>query len=225
VSRCRAGLHPRRPIPATTVAYAALFLALGGSAYAGVAAIGSNDIKSNAIPSRHIKDGQVMSADIAQNAITSGKIANNAVTEADVNEQTLAEVPSAAHLDGLSSSAFFPAANVIKVDTTLAAGGQSTPLNVQDLKLHVSCLGSSSHSELDVTADATGVNGKIYWSDMTSDNGGPSSVTNSGSQSAFGILILFPQTETTSNTSGTVVYRDDSQTITSRSGPRSPIST
>lgn len=91
-------LRPRRPSHGTVVAYAALFVALGGSAYAA-ATIGSSDIKPNAILSKHIKDGQVKSADVAKNAIGSAQIVNNSVTGADINEQTLGRVPSAAHAD------------------------------------------------------------------------------------------------------------------------------
>jgi hypothetical protein len=45
------------------VGYVALFVALGGSAYA-TATIGANNIKNDAVRSRHIKDGAVKAADI-----------------------------------------------------------------------------------------------------------------------------------------------------------------
>ena len=54
--------HPRLPRHSTVVAYIALFVAIGGSAYAA-ATIGSNDIESNAIKSRHIAPGQVKKGD------------------------------------------------------------------------------------------------------------------------------------------------------------------
>ena len=48
---------------------AAIFIALGGSAYAA-ATIGSKDIQDNAVKSKHIKDGQVKDADIDPAALT-----------------------------------------------------------------------------------------------------------------------------------------------------------
>ena len=46
----------------------ALFIALGGSAYA-VATIGKGDIKENAVRSKHVKDGQIKPADLNADAL------------------------------------------------------------------------------------------------------------------------------------------------------------
>jgi hypothetical protein len=61
----------RAPSPATAIALVALFVALGGAAYA----IGTNDVKS-----RHIARGAVKGTDIAKNAVKTAKIRNDAVT-------------------------------------------------------------------------------------------------------------------------------------------------
>jgi hypothetical protein len=61
----------------------ALAVAMGGTGYAAVK-IGGNQIKSNAITSKKIKD--------------------NSVTGADVNESTLAKVPSAATADSATTA-------------------------------------------------------------------------------------------------------------------------
>jgi len=58
------------------VAGVALFVALGGGAYAGVAL---NQVKSG-----NIKNGEVKAVDLANNAVTSVKIKNGAVTLADI---------------------------------------------------------------------------------------------------------------------------------------------
>ena len=58
----------RAPGHATVVAYLALFIALGGTAYA-----------VNTVRSEDIVDGQVRNADLAKGAVTSSKIARGAV--------------------------------------------------------------------------------------------------------------------------------------------------
>lgn len=74
----------KRPSPALVISIVALFVALGGSAYAATK-IGTKDIKANAITTGKIK----------KNAITTAKIKKDAVTGAKVNEGTLGTVPSA----------------------------------------------------------------------------------------------------------------------------------
>lgn len=60
-------MKARIPHHSTLAAYAALFIALGGSAYAA-AKIGADDIKDNAVRSNHIKGKQVKASDVAQGA-------------------------------------------------------------------------------------------------------------------------------------------------------------
>lgn len=73
-----------RPSPALVISIIALFVALGGSAYAA-SKIGTKNIKSNAITAAKIK----------KNAVTSAKIKKDAVTGAKINEATLGAVPTA----------------------------------------------------------------------------------------------------------------------------------
>lgn len=55
-----------RHIRGNVVGYIALFVALGGTAWAlGANSVGSRQIKGDAVRSRHIKDGQVKMADLA----------------------------------------------------------------------------------------------------------------------------------------------------------------
>jgi hypothetical protein len=74
----RPGLRPR-PTYANVTATLALFVALGGGAYA-----------ATALPS-----GSVGSKQLRNNAVVAAKIKNNAVAGADINERSLAKVPSA----------------------------------------------------------------------------------------------------------------------------------
>jgi hypothetical protein len=64
----------------------ALFVALGGSAYAAKK-IGTKEIKANAITTGKIK----------KNAVTTSKIKKEAVTGAKIKESTLGAVPNATH--------------------------------------------------------------------------------------------------------------------------------
>jgi hypothetical protein len=84
------------------VGYLALFVALGGSAYAA-ASIGSSDIKDDAVLSRHIKDGAVQRADIGARSVGGGKVIDDSLTGKDVDEAKLGRVPEAAHAESADS--------------------------------------------------------------------------------------------------------------------------
>ncbi len=71
-----------RPSPAMVVACIALFVALGGGAYA---LNGSNTVQSDDLG----PGAQVKAADVADNAVNGANIADNSVTGRDVNESTL----------------------------------------------------------------------------------------------------------------------------------------
>ena len=77
----------RRPSPAMAVAFVALLAALSGSAIAlpGKNKVDGGDIKKNAVTGKKIK----------KNAVTGAKIKNNTVKGDDVDESSLATVPSA----------------------------------------------------------------------------------------------------------------------------------
>lgn len=73
--------------PALVISVIALFVALGGGAYAalGKNSVGSKQLKKNAVVTKKIKN----------NAVTRQKIKNNAVNGAKVDEASLGTVPSA----------------------------------------------------------------------------------------------------------------------------------
>ncbi|MFL5823523.1 MAG: hypothetical protein ACJ764_08795, partial [Solirubrobacteraceae bacterium] len=63
------------------VACLALFVALGGSAYAvAVNSVGTKQLKDKAVTTRKLADSAVTTGKLANNAVTTGKLANNAVT-------------------------------------------------------------------------------------------------------------------------------------------------
>jgi hypothetical protein len=87
---------------ANVVATIALFLALGGGAYALT-------LPKNSVKSKHIKDGQVKTNDLGDGQVTSADAQDNGLTGTDILESSLGQVPSAANadqLDGLDSASF-----------------------------------------------------------------------------------------------------------------------
>jgi len=76
-------LKRHTPSPSMIVALVALFIALGGAAYAGVT------LSNNSVRSNHIVNGQVKTADLASGAVTNAKLRNNAVNSAKVRNGSL----------------------------------------------------------------------------------------------------------------------------------------
>jgi hypothetical protein len=108
---------------ANVMATVAVFIALGGSAWAVAAnSIGSKELKRNAVGKKHVKKNAVGTKELRANAVGSAIIRDNAVrppkipdgslTGAKILESSLGQVPSAATaanaalLDGLDSTAF-----------------------------------------------------------------------------------------------------------------------
>lgn len=83
----------KRPSPALVISLLALFVALGGSAYAAKK-IGTKEIKNNAITPAKIMKG----------AVTTPKIKDNAITGAKIAEASLGSVPNAQHATTAASA-------------------------------------------------------------------------------------------------------------------------
>jgi hypothetical protein len=96
-------MHHLRPRlnHATVVAYLALFVALGGSAFAVSSlpskSVGTKQLKSGAVTSPKIKNGAVRAAKLANGAVTAAKVKNDSQTGAQIDESTLGTVPDAIH--------------------------------------------------------------------------------------------------------------------------------
>jgi hypothetical protein len=108
---------------ANVMATAAMFVALGGTAWAiGANSVGSKELKRNAVGTKHVKENAVGTKELRANAVGSRiirdnavrprKIPDNSLTGAKIVESSLGQVPSAdtaanaALLDGLDSTAF-----------------------------------------------------------------------------------------------------------------------
>ncbi len=81
------GFFDRHFTSAHAIALLALFVAVGGTAYAATA-IGTKQIKNNAVTTAKIKNNAVTTAKIKNNAVTSAKIASRSVTPAKMSEYT-----------------------------------------------------------------------------------------------------------------------------------------
>jgi hypothetical protein len=78
-----------RPSHATVVAYLALFVALGGSAYA------VGNLGKNTVGSKQLKKNAVTTAKVKKEAITAAKVKKGTLTGTQINSSTLGTVPTA----------------------------------------------------------------------------------------------------------------------------------
>lgn len=113
------------PSPPMAVALLALFVALTGSAYAGVRlsknSVTSSAIRKNAVTSSKIKKSAVTNAKIKKGAVTASKVKTDSLTGTQINESTLAGV-NAATLGGQAPSAFFPSSSLVHFNVAMNRG-------------------------------------------------------------------------------------------------------
>jgi len=95
----------------------ALFAALGGSAYAALAA--------NSVGTKQLKRGAVRTADIRNGAVSTPKLKNGAVTGAKINLGTLGTVPSANTATTANEANAVDGQSVTKIFTTLEENSPS----------------------------------------------------------------------------------------------------
>jgi hypothetical protein len=88
-----------RPSPAMAVACLALFVAIGGGAYAATR-ISTEDIKKEAVTGPKIAKRTIKSSRIANDTIKGKKLRDNTVEGTKINESTLGIVPNADRVDG-----------------------------------------------------------------------------------------------------------------------------
>jgi hypothetical protein len=110
----RPGLRPR-PTYASITATLALFVALGGGAYAATA------LPANSVGSRQLKKHAVANSKIQDHSITGTKLRANSLTGADVNESSLGKVPAATLADHSAASAALDKATYKTATGTAAA--------------------------------------------------------------------------------------------------------
>jgi hypothetical protein len=150
---------------ANVMATVAVFMALGGGAYAAKVAknsVGASQIKKNAVAASELKSNAVGASEVAANAIGSAEVIDGSLLGADISEQTLGQVPSADSLDGLDSSAFQPAgADGLGRGTggTVASGAEPVLFALAQGTLVLDCGGTATSI---VYTNDSGATSRIY---------------------------------------------------------------
>lgn len=112
----------------TVIAYLALFVALGGSAYA------VTQLPKNSVGTKQLKANAVTGAKLKNGAVTGAKIAGNTVTGANVDESTLGRVPSAGSAESAATAGHANSAtNAGHANTATNAGHAATAGNASTL--------------------------------------------------------------------------------------------
>jgi hypothetical protein len=121
-----AKLRPRSAYDA--VALVALFVALGGGAYATTAlpknSVGTKQLEKNAVISSKIRDGGVGRADIARGAVNDSKAGPDSLTGRSIKESTLGQVPTAATASNATNAD--NATHATSADSATSAGDATT---------------------------------------------------------------------------------------------------
>jgi hypothetical protein len=112
----RPGLRPR-PTYANVTATLALFVALGGGAYA------AGSLPANSVGTKQLRRNIIGAANIKNKSITGAKVVDKSLTGANINESTLGKVPSAAAADSAASANHAAATAAIDQVTYKTAAG------------------------------------------------------------------------------------------------------
>lgn len=100
---------------ANVMATVAVFIALGGGAYAA-STIGSGQIKNNSVRSKDLKNNDIRSKDIRTGNVGGSDIKNDGVSGTDILESSLGKVPSAGKADtATNANSAADAANAAKL--------------------------------------------------------------------------------------------------------------
>jgi hypothetical protein len=110
-----------RPTYASVTATLALFLALGGGAYAAAT------LPANSVGAKQIKKGAVERAEIKSNAVDGSKVRDNALTGDDVKESSLAKVPSASAADAATHATASTALDKVTYKSARGSAPANTP--------------------------------------------------------------------------------------------------
>jgi hypothetical protein len=115
--RMKVGALTGRLSSAHVIAFAALFVALGGSAYAlAEGSVGSRELEDDGVRSIDLRNDDVRGTDIEQDAVHGSDVANNelggvdvannGLSGDDIDESSLGQVPDADRVDGIDAVGF-----------------------------------------------------------------------------------------------------------------------
>jgi hypothetical protein len=102
----------RTPSPALVIACVALFVALGGVAYAA-ATIGSEEIINGSIRNRDFKDGTLRGQEAKRNGFGGGAIKETTLDASQLDPNDIGKVRDAATADGLNRQAVVSATGAL----------------------------------------------------------------------------------------------------------------
>jgi hypothetical protein len=155
----------RAPSPAMVVALIALFVSLGGSAYA-VATIGSDDIINGSIRNRDFKDGTLRGQEAKREGFGGG-----AIKESSLDATKIKQVPASVIADGVNRQAVISNVGGTVRGRGVASSGQTGTGQYQvifdrDVRncVYAATLGDESaagpgNGQISVTSLASNVNG------------------------------------------------------------------
>ncbi len=90
----------RPPSPALVIAVIALFVALGGGAYAALR-VGSAQVADNSLRSRDVRNNELRGKDVRNRSLTRADVALDSLEGPQIDEPSLARVPSAVNAQAL----------------------------------------------------------------------------------------------------------------------------
>ncbi len=142
------------------IAMLALFIALGGAAYAGTkingssiknGSIGGGKLKNETITANKLKKGTVTATQIAPGTLTGSQIAPGSITSSSINESTLGTVPSAQNANTAGTATKAKSATTAGTATTAATATTATTAKSAETAKHAETADSAKHAE---TADS-----------------------------------------------------------------------
>ena len=117
----------KKPSPALVISVIALFVSLGGGAYAA-SKIGTNQIKNKAVTTKKLAGKAVTTSKLAAKSVKSGKLAGQSVTTSKLSEEAVKsdELGEIIKVEETSPPAAVPAINATvdcPADTKVISGG------------------------------------------------------------------------------------------------------
>ena len=164
---------------ANVVSVIALFVALGGGAYAVSIA------EKNSVVSKSIKNGQVKTKDLAGNAVDGSKVGDDSLTGDDVAESTIEPVPSAASANHATN-----ADSAANADHATNADSATNATNAN----HATSADSASHATSADSATTAGNGARVFDFDHPAGDPSPVSILTIGEMSLLAQCGLFPPT-------------------------------
>jgi hypothetical protein len=165
----------RRPTYASVTSTLALFLALGGGAYAAAT------LPANSVGAKQIKKGAVERAKLKRNAVDGSKVLDNSLTRDDVKESTLDKVPAATAADSATHATSAAALDKLTYRiVTVSAPAMSNTVGTAGCDAGQHVVGGGVHADnpsLSVTDDSYPDAGGTAWTAHIATGSSPSSFT------------------------------------------------